>query len=40
MHPEIAAPGKGEEHPLPKEGKGDMMQECLPGHAPEARPAV
>lgn len=35
-----AACGKGEERPLPNEGKGDMVQECLPGRAPEARPAV
>lgn len=40
MHAEIAVRGKGEEDPLPNEGKGDMMQECPPGCALEGQPAV
>lgn len=40
MHAEIAVDGKGEEHPLPNEGEGDTMQECPPGYALEAQPAI
>lgn len=40
MRAEIAVRGKGDEHPLPNEGKGGMVQECPPGYALEGQPAV